>query len=196
MRPTHLDDELLSAHLDGEAPKAADHLAACADCRARFDALAAAARLVGTPPVPPDADAVDAAVARAVGDERRPNRRPMLAALAAAAVAVLGIVGVGVLDSGEDDDAGVSALADRDESGAGAQAGSEAVTDGGDLGDLAEARAVADAVRAAVEPPAEAAGDSAVVAAPTGGESSSRTATEARRHPTALRARSDALAGA
>jgi hypothetical protein len=196
MRPTHLDDELLSAHLDGEAPEAADHLAACADCRARFDALAAAARLVGTPPVPLHADAVDAAVARAVGGGERANRRPMLAALAAAAVAVLGIVGVGVLDGGGGDDAGVTALADRDESGAGAQAGSEAVTDGGDLGDLTEARAVADAVRAAVEPPAEAAGDSAVMAAPTGGGSSSGATTVARRYAPALRAGSDAKAGA
>jgi hypothetical protein len=201
MRPTdHLDDELLSAHLDGEAPGAVDHLGACADCRARLDALDAAARLVREAPVPPpDAAVVDAAVARALDGGSRANRRPMLAALAAAAVAVLGIVGVGVLDDGGskgDDTAASRPEALTDENSAAGAAGGEVVTDGGDLGDLNDPQALAATVRAAVEPPPEgastAAQDSAVVAAPTGGGSGGAAAT---RSPTELRSTAGAKAG-
>lgn len=147
----HLDDELLSAHLDGEAPEATGHLAACAECRARLDALRMVAHLVGVAPTLPSTSAIDAAVSRALADERRTTRRPVLVALAAAAVLVLGVVGVGVLDNERRSGTDTAALSD--ESGAGASGAGAAVTDGGDLGELADAKALADTVRAAVEPP-------------------------------------------
>lgn len=151
----HLDDELLSAHLDGEAPEAAGHLDACAECRMRLDALQVAARLVGLPPPTPPTAVIDAAVGRALEGGRRDTRRPVLVALAAAAVLVLGVVGVGVLD--DDGPSGTDTAALSDESGevvAGGTGGAaSAITDGGDLGDVGDAKALADTVRAVVEPP-------------------------------------------
>jgi anti-sigma factor RsiW len=116
----HLDDEQLSAHIDGEghdAVPASDagtveaHLATCEGCRRRLEALGAARALLAQPvvPVAPSlrAAAVQAAVtdgpATPVHDDDVPTpislhpRRPVSRLLvgAAAAVAVL-VVAVGV----------------------------------------------------------------------------------------------------
>lgn len=168
----HLDDDALSAHLDGLDAGAGEHLAACAECRARLDQLAAAASLIGTPPAPPAALLVDDAVAHALDAESRGTRRPVLVALAAAALVVLGIVGVAVVgDEERPSESDTAALTDADssvaESGA-ATAGGSAVAFGGDLGALDDPRALADRVRTVVEPPpADEAGDAGTIAAPS-----------------------------
>jgi len=68
MTVPHPDDESLSAALDGDDAAAADHVSACPTCRARTDALRAAAEAVGAGPVVavPYAGA-DRAVAAALG---------------------------------------------------------------------------------------------------------------------------------
>ena len=69
MTPPHLDDEALSASLDGEAT--ADevaHLATCGRCQAARQALAIVARAVATPVTPRAPAAVDAAIAAALGN--------------------------------------------------------------------------------------------------------------------------------
>ncbi|HET7487923.1 MAG TPA: hypothetical protein VFJ85_08340 [Acidimicrobiales bacterium] len=74
MNTSHLDDEALSASLDGEEPDAAAHLAACATCAGRRDALDTARRAVAAPPAPAPVEAADRAVAAALGafDAARP----------------------------------------------------------------------------------------------------------------------------
>jgi hypothetical protein len=72
MNVPHLDDEALSAALDGEATAAEqDHLATCAHCRARCDDLAAVARIVAGPVAGPRPDVVEAAVRRALEESDR-----------------------------------------------------------------------------------------------------------------------------
>lgn len=74
MTEPHLDDESLSAFLDGD-DSAVAHLAGCATCRARRDALDAARRAVAAPPPPAPAAAADRAVAAAMAafDAGRPT---------------------------------------------------------------------------------------------------------------------------
>jgi predicted anti-sigma-YlaC factor YlaD len=113
--PPHPDDERLSAALDGHDPDGvvAGHLAGCAPCRRRSDALAAVQALVATPaPALPPA-VVDGLVERAVAvapivprqhqDRQHRERRQRvrwrtppvwLGAVAAALFAVAGIVSV------------------------------------------------------------------------------------------------------
>jgi hypothetical protein len=63
----HLDTEALSAALDGEAtPDEEAHLASCPACRAQLETLAAVVGAIGAPVVLPTADAVDAAIRRAL----------------------------------------------------------------------------------------------------------------------------------
>lgn len=173
----HLDDDALSAHLDGldAGSGAADHLAACAECRARLDVLAAAASLIGTPLPPPAPHLVDDAVARALDAEARGARRPMLVALAAAALVVLGLVGVTVVGDEERPSESDTALTDAageattDAAGGAIGSGSE-VAFGGDLGELNDPTALADRVRPVVEPPppaADEAGEPSAVVAPS-----------------------------
>ena len=173
----HPDDDALSAHLDGLDAGAgtAEHLAACAECRTRVDALAAAASLIGAPLPPPASHLVDDAVARALDTGARGARRPVLVALAAAVLVVLGLVGVAVVGDEERPSESDTALT---------EAGGEATTDaaggvaggvsevafGGDLGDLSDPTALADRVRTVVEPPppaADEAGESGAVMAPS-----------------------------
>jgi hypothetical protein len=117
MTHRHLNDEQLSAHLDGERPEGLSgapedaletEIAACDPCRLRLAQLAEARALVRTPvvPVAPSmrAAAVEAAIADGLGDgagsgpgpdvvtlaSRRPRGR--LLSGAAAAVAVLAVV--------------------------------------------------------------------------------------------------------
>lgn len=68
MNRPHLDDEQLSAHLDGVALDERDqfHLQGCADCAGRRRDLAAASEAVAAPVAPLDAAVVEALVARAV----------------------------------------------------------------------------------------------------------------------------------
>lgn len=150
MSAPHLHDDDLSAALDGFelSPDDAAHLAACERCRARLDALAAAANAL-TAPVPVPAGLRDAAVARALdaGDEPvaggRSRRPPAwLGAVAAAVVVILGVsVATRMGDGG--DDAGTAA--------------SNAL-DGGDLGVL-DAADLRTRVQAVLEPPAVADSD-------------------------------------
>ena len=62
----HPDSEALSAALDGEDEAAAAHAATCPECQGRLAALRAVRDAVGAAVRPPDPEAVDAAVARAV----------------------------------------------------------------------------------------------------------------------------------
>lgn len=63
----HLDDEALSAAIDGElAPVATAHLAGCDACASRLDALRAAAAAVASPVTPPSGARRDAALAAAL----------------------------------------------------------------------------------------------------------------------------------
>lgn len=67
MTAPHLDDDALSALVDGEAPPGdREHLAGCLACQAELAALASVARAVATPVLPPAPSEVDAAIARAL----------------------------------------------------------------------------------------------------------------------------------
>ncbi|MGH9126071.1 MAG: zf-HC2 domain-containing protein, partial [Acidimicrobiales bacterium] len=67
MTAPHLDDDALSALVDGEAtPGDREHLADCPACQAELAALAAVARAIATPGLPPVPGEVDAAIARAL----------------------------------------------------------------------------------------------------------------------------------
>jgi hypothetical protein len=97
---SHLDDEQVSAALDGEA--SADeraHLETCETCRARLDAFRTVSQAVAEP-VPSDLIARETAVAAAMAPEM-PRRRPPVATwLAAAAAAVIALaVAVPLLSS-------------------------------------------------------------------------------------------------
>src|SRR5437660_6789999 len=96
----HLDDEALSAALDGELADAARaHLAACNRCSARQAELHAVALALGEEPAAPSAARRDAAVATVLRTTRRAPRfsPPMLVAAAAAAAVVAVAVAVPLL---------------------------------------------------------------------------------------------------
>jgi len=162
----HLDDEVLSAVLDGEAtPDESAHADACDECGARLAALRDASLLVRTP-VEPVGDAtresaIAAALAAAESSNVVPMRRrrgapPAWLAAAAAVVVAVGAVGLLVSRTGGDDeidfatggqDASATTTADLAESG-GAGGDEEMATfdvaapapaAGGDLGELAGA---------------------------------------------------------
>jgi hypothetical protein len=74
MTQHHIDDERLSAHLDGVedparrgAPGLEQHLGACGVCRDRLEALLSARRLVATPVAPASPDVRSRAVMAALG---------------------------------------------------------------------------------------------------------------------------------
>src|SRR5947207_11258260 len=96
---THPDPEILSASLDGEAPEVEGHVAACAECWRRHDALSQVQSAIAAPVPPPDEHHRDVAVAAAVDAAAqstpvtRRRRWTLVAAAGAAAAAVL----VGVL---------------------------------------------------------------------------------------------------
>lgn len=165
MTNDHLDDEAISAYLDGEATSTeVAHVEGCDVCGARLEVLRLAAAAIGAPPPPPDAAARDAAVAAAVGRARKPSAKkaaersnvvPLhrrvppqwLAAVAAAVVVVALIPLLGGIGGGDDADmnaAGGGDRADELESSADEAAGSgptslsaRAVTvDGGDVGSV------------------------------------------------------------
>jgi hypothetical protein len=69
MTPLHLDDDALSAAVDGEATAdEQDHLDGCPLCREKVGGLLAVALAVGTPVAPRPAAAAEAAIRAAVDD--------------------------------------------------------------------------------------------------------------------------------
>lgn len=83
MTEFHLDDESLSAAIDGQDAPATAHLAGCAACRSRSDALDAARRAVGAPLAALPAGLADRAVAAALAayaDQRAGAQAGMAAA--------------------------------------------------------------------------------------------------------------------
>jgi hypothetical protein len=162
----HLDDEQLSAHLDGEAGEdagaAGEHLDSCADCRGRLGQLQEVVAQVGRPPAAVTDARRDAAVEAAVGAwsavragpgavvplPRHPVPHWVLGA-AAAAVAVL--VAVSLLavsrggEPGDDTAAPAPSFARRART-----ATPTAVVPPTDLGDQPDTESLARAVRAAL----------------------------------------------
>jgi hypothetical protein len=117
----HLDDEVLSAVIDGEAsPAETAHASTCAECHDRLGHLLAAAAAVSPVP-PPPRDAREAAIAAAlsaalrlstqtvstepVSPIRRVRRtRPLVLAAGAMAAALVVVAGVAALIGSTDDD--------------------------------------------------------------------------------------------
>lgn len=118
MTDQHADFEAISAYADGEAPEWADHVAACAECRAAAATVRAVAARVGAPVEGPSGAERDRAIAAALDSTaggpvtlpepvvsrrheaerarfaRRPPSRPwVMPAVAAAVVGILGISG-------------------------------------------------------------------------------------------------------
>jgi hypothetical protein len=147
----HLDDEAISAVLDGEGTvEEVAHVDACATCSARLGQLRDAALVVRTPVDPPtDAQrdaAIAAALAPAVATVTPIRRRSMPRWLPAVAAALVVLAGIGAVASwrGHDDgdrspaasagDAGATAT--RSAPAPQASPFAAAVFDGGDLGDI------------------------------------------------------------
>lgn len=147
----HLDDELLSSVLDGEADvDASTHTDACDRCRARLAVLRDVSVLVAAPVPPADPVRRDAAIEAALAAmeqavvpmRRRRTPPPWLAAAAAVVVAVGAIslfsrgadddsTGFDTATGGSDERGGGDAAADLD-----AFAVTPATVDGGDLGEV------------------------------------------------------------
>jgi hypothetical protein len=174
----HLDDEALSAVLDGEgAAHEAAHVDACDDCGARLEVLRSASLLVRTPVAPAGDAAREAAVAAALATVSAPiplrRRRPAPVWLAAAAVVAVLAIGAVVLAGRDDTSSGSNDLASErttaPEGGASAAAPAPFATngpvDGGDLGavDLRALPATIDQALGSREA-ADAAGDSKATA--------------------------------
>ena len=162
----HLDDEAISAVLDGEATAdEAAHVDGCAACAARLGQLRDAALVVRTPVAPPtDAErdaAIAAALAPASGTVTQLRRRTMprwLPAVAAALVVLAGVgVALGVRGSGSGDDrstsaaGGTSGTASRAAPAPEASTFASAVFDGGDLGDI-DVRSLRTTIESALSP--------------------------------------------
>lgn len=110
----HLDDEGLSAVLDGEAaPNEDAHAQACAECSARLAALREVATFVGAPVAPATDAQREAAIAAALAAAAPSNVVPMRSRrrgvpvwLGAAAAAVVAVAAIGLIgrSTGDDDD--------------------------------------------------------------------------------------------
>ncbi len=109
----HPDFETLSAHVDGEAPEVAAHVAGCAECRTKVKWLRTAIALVATPVPPADASAREQALARA-GDAF--DRRPAVVADAANAGREAAASGVSPRAPSASDRAAAGAAGRRSES--------------------------------------------------------------------------------
>lgn len=146
----HLDDELLSAVLDGEAAvDASTHSDACDRCRARLAVLRDVSVLVAAPVPPADAVRRDAAIEAAMTAMDRTvvpmrRRRTPPTWLAAAAAVVIAVGAISLLSRGTNDDAGFdTATGASDETSGGAGTDQDAfalaapaTVDGGDLGEV------------------------------------------------------------
>ena len=170
MTNEHLDDETLSAHLDGEAPEAARHLAGCPQCAGRLAQLEAAAALVSAPPAPMDDEARAGALAAAMdawrggGEAGRPARRLWLLAVAAVAAVML-VSAVALRSIGNDHRSSLGRQA--------AETTAPVALDGGDLGDQSDPSALAGAVRSAL-------GGNAAAGALTGADTAGGSAVAGR----------------
>jgi len=142
---THPDTETLSAFLDGEAPEVEGHVAACAECRRRLDALSQVQRAIAAPVPPPDEHHRDAAVAAALDAAAQSTpvtrRRRWTLVAAAGAAAAAALVGVLVTRVSTSHKTATTALG---------KAGpvSSQLVRAGDLGDVDDAQAL----RAKIEP--------------------------------------------
>lgn len=147
----HLDDEALSAVLDGEGtPEESTHADGCAACGARLAELRDASLLVRAPVAPVDDPVRERAIAAALAAAAPSNvvpmrRRSVPRWLGAAAAAVVAVAAIGlVVRSGDDrQDTDDTAAGGRDEAAETSGATDETATalaaapppvDGGDLG--------------------------------------------------------------
>ncbi|HUP70440.1 MAG TPA: hypothetical protein VM142_11585 [Acidimicrobiales bacterium] len=167
----HLNDEQLSAHLDGEDHDATGHLGSCGECEGRLASLLLVSSLVGgaVPDAPDDAReaAVQAArkaweaVDRSEGEsdraeeaevtslERRRRVPRWVLPIAAAAAALL--IAVPVVQTLRDDEgAGQSAVPLEDRGAAGGPDAESTGVDGGDLGEQSDPAGLARAIRGAL----------------------------------------------
>jgi len=182
MSTSHPSDDDLSAHLDGEAPEVAAHVAACAVCRSRVEDLRRAAALVaGTPPPQPETQAREAAIARAMaaGTGARSRRLALLAAAAAVVVAA-GVATPLLLRDGGQHRTSTALSSPQAASGqvrAGAEDKSAGVAaapfDGGDIGDQSDPAALSSLVSAVVT---RSAGSQTAVGGPTAAGSAGSSA--------------------
>jgi anti-sigma factor RsiW len=108
MTEQHLDDEALSAAVDGEAQP---HLDGCSACRARLDRLRVAATAIGSALPPIDAAERDLAIGRALAARAVPLRRRPGTWVLGAAAALLAALAVGALLGRGPDDPGPDTLA-------------------------------------------------------------------------------------
>lgn len=188
MTTPHLDDERLSAHLDGEGGEAAaEHLGSCRECTDRLDSLVLVSSCVGSSVTAPPEGVREAALQAArtawaaarresegTGDgedgevvaleERRHVPRWALPVAAAAAALLLAVP---VLSSLGDDRGGEETSALSDDRGASADRDAETVgTDGGDLGEQSDPATLARAISGALP----GAASEAALATPAGPE--------------------------
>lgn len=190
MTTPHLDDERLSAHLDGEGgEEAAEHLGSCRDCVDRLDSLVVASSCVAAPVTAPPDPVREAALQAArtawaaarsesepTGDAKggevvalEERRRVPRWALPVAAAAAALLLAVPVLSSLGDDRGGEETSALSDDRGASADRDAETVgTDGGDLGEQSDPATLARAISGAL-PGAASEAALAAPAAPEGG---------------------------
>lgn len=206
MTDEHADLEAISAYVDGEAPEWADHVAACAECRASAATLRAVAAAVGAPVDAPSAADRDRAIATALTGvaargqpvsrrheaerarfaRRRPARPWAMPAVAAAVVGILGVSGFVVSSYRTPDEtttlAGPTAesVAKPDtlaQSGGGVGAAAPSLPPG-DLGDVPDAATLrARALGPAPAPAATSTGRSNSGAGPTAGDAGALTPT-------------------
>jgi len=135
----HLDDEAVSAVLDGAATEdEARHVEACATCGARLAALRSVAAAVATAVPPVERARLDAAVAAALSAQNvvpisvaRSRRLPAWLGAAAALVAVVAIGGT--LGSGRDDATDQPAAFSADDAGGSATGLAEAGSGGDEM---------------------------------------------------------------
>lgn len=157
MNEPHLDDELLSASLDGEADRDAEaHLTACTSCRTRLDALDVARRAVATAPPGPRTEVVErslAAAREAWTADRSPatvvplrqqehasRRRPPSWALGVAAAVAALVVAVPLVtrDRGASQNDQTASAPARDSAADLQSAAEDEAVDGGDLGEQSD----------------------------------------------------------
>lgn len=190
MTTAHLDDEAISAVLDGEAtPDEVAHVEECDACRGRLRSFAAVADAVRAPVPPPDPRARAAALRAALGAAPARRRRSWRPALAVAALAVAALAAVPLIVR-----SGGKAADDETASKAGPAATAEAASPAVDLGPLDEA-AVRAAVGAALSPaaPVEGSGGGTPAGGSAAGDDSTRAGPEPPSSPPALFAAGDAL---
>ena len=210
MTEPHLDDDQISALLDGEADSGAGaHLSVCPSCRSRSESFDAVRRALAVPPPPAPPAVADRAVSAAMGawddqraggvvvpmpplHQRPPTRRPRVPrwAMAVAAAGVAAAVAVPLTvtgDGGRRGDQTASAPTERagDERTANATADGDSVpVVGGDLGDQSDPETLGQVVRQALSGPAASESAPPIVDgsdSATGGRSTSLPAATAAR---------------